>query len=1379
MKSAQQTVRFFETLLRSSVDGILITDGSQNIIVANEIFCSFLGRDMGDVLETNLSVWLNQLNHGASALWTELEKQTHSDGVFMSAEFQITTGEGVKYLKVNASLMAPGWGGISPDESSEKSGEESTSILTIWRDITESKMAKEALAESERRHREVVELSTEAIISSVDGAITLWNRAAEQMFGYTVEEAMGMEVTTIISEEPLDKGLAPWERVGDTKIIGWSGKVLELEGRKKDGTTFPMELSVSSTRKGEAQVRTVIIRDITERKEGEQALKRRARQLGALHKISQIALMDTPLSDSYRDIVDEIGAVTGFPTVSIEYYDWRRGKMIFRGLKGIETPPSDKPFEVDVAESLSGVVAKSGESMVETEALSRPEYRNETLRRLGIQTFICVPMKIGALTVGVISMGHHEKVPISDDFVLWAESLANHIAVLTDFKRVKRRLERIFNLTPDMICIVSPDGYFRSLNPAWEDVLGFSREELLSKRLSDLMHHDDRESALAKIEMEFKEASTISFESRCRCKDGSYKVLAWRAHAVEGGVLYGVARDVTEIRAASDALKAGEERLQSILDNSTAVIYVKDIYGKYLLVNSLYEKLFGVGSREVIGMTDYAIFPRDAADAMRANDLIVADTCKAVELEEVVPHDDGDHTYLSVKFPLYDSSGEIYAVCAIATDITDRKRAEDAIRHKQTQLEALLHVSRKINSSLEVEVVMGELVDAAITLMNATSGTAGLIEGGRMRFTEYRRGDEIFAIDYAFDEGFGVPGHVMQTRAPYITNDAEGDPHVIAEIRQTLNFHQLIDVPILDASGDVIGCFEIHDGRDSRPFDEGDVELLQGLAASAAIALENARLSQERRADERALRLMVEGTSAAVGEAFFKNLVRSLADAISAKIVFCARFVDDSAHALALWLGDDFVENLEWRLAGTPCERVAKGESVLIKEGVQARFPDDRWLTEVEAESYVGIPLVDTQGHIVGHIGVIDDKAIEKSERIERIMRIFVARACAELERQQAEEALSIEKEKLELVISGIGAGLNLVDGETRVVWANEVFQEWFGSLEELSGKSCCDLYRLKDPDNECAAIRARESGRVESTGPITYVNSDGTIRYFQITVTPVRDVVGEITQYVEVVQDVTERAFMEEMRRDLIRRLQERNFELEAKSDELERFTYTVSHDLKSPLITIRGFIALLYKEMESDDRDRMKHDMERIDMAAKHMDALLKDLLELSCVGKIVNPSEELSLGEVVSATVRLLSRQIENGGVTVEIAQNLPTVFADRQRLREVYQNLIENAIKFKSDRPLRIEIGVREEGDQTVLFVRDNGIGIDPKYQERVFGLFERLSRKGDGTGIGLAIVKRIIEFHGGRVWFESEGEGYGATFCFTLPERKAENTPLPR
>ena len=173
--------------------------------------------------------------------------------------------------------------------------------------------------------------------------------------------------------------------------------------------------------------------------------------------------------------------------------------------------------------------------------------------------------------------------------------------------------------------------------------------------------------------------------------------------------------------------------------------------------------------------------------------------------------------------------------------------------------------------------------------------------------------------------------------------------------------------------------------------------------------------------------------------------------------------------------------------------------------------------------------------------------------------------------------------------------------------------------------------------------------------------------------------------------------------------------------------------------------------------------------------MGELLNDLLELSRIGRMVNPSEEVSLGEIAFGTARLLSGQIKERGIAVEIAPDIPPVFADRQRIGEVYQNLMENSVKYMGDqKEPRIEIGMREEGNETVYYVRDNGIGIDPKYKEKVFGLFERLDVKSEGTGVGLAIVKRIIELHGGSIWVESEGEGMGkgATFCLTLPGKEA-------
>ena len=125
-----------------------------------------------------------------------------------------------------------------------------------------------------------------------------------------------------------------------------------------------------------------------------------------------------------------------------------------------------------------------------------------------------------------------------------------------------------------------------------------------------------------------------------------------------------------------------------------------------------------------------------------------------------------------------------------------------------------------------------------------------------------------------------------------------------------------------------------------------------------------------------------------------------------------------------------------------------------------------------------------------------------------------------------------------------------------------------------------------------------------------------------------------------------------------------------------------------------------------------------------------------------------------------------------VQVDIAPDLPVVFGDRVRLLEVFQNLLDNAFKFLGDNPQpHVAVGIRQDGEDSVYYVQDNGIGIDPRYHEKVFGLFERLEPEREGTGIGLALVKRIIEVHGGRVWIESAGPGYGCTVCFTLAEEK--------
>ncbi len=175
-------------------------------------------------------------------------------------------------------------------------------------------------------------------------------------------------------------------------------------------------------------------------------------------------------------------------------------------------------------------------------------------------------------------------------------------------------------------------------------------------------------------------------------------------------------------------------------------------------------------------------------------------------------------------------------------------------------------------------------------------------------------------------------------------------------------------------------------------------------------------------------------------------------------------------------------------------------------------------------------------------------------------------------------------------------------------------------------------------------------------------------------------------------------------------------------------------------------------------------------VNSVARHRGRLYAATSKGVSVGQRPNPFEEVAFGELVREALEELAGPVAARGVAVEVAPELPPVYGDRTRLRQAVGHLLSNAVEHLGEQgEPRIEVGARDDGPEAVLFIRDNGRGIEAKYHEKVFGLFERLDPEAsEGTGIGLALVKRIVEIHGGRIWVESEGRGRGSTFCFTLP-----------
>ncbi len=351
--------------------------------------------------------------------------------------------------------------------------------------------------------------------------------------------------------------------------------------------------------------------------------------------------------------------------------------------------------------------------------------------------------------------------------------------------------------------------------------------------------------------------------------------------------------------------------------------------------------------------------------------------------------------------------------------------------------------------------------------------------------------------------------------------------------------------------------------------------------------------------------------------------------------------------------------------------------------------------------------------------------------------------------RRHMETELKETSKFLEHIIDNIPDTITIKDSKHRIVMVNRAYCEITGhKKEEVIGKR---VYRERDEE-------VFQTKKVLNIPELSYTDRAGNRHYISVKKAPLMNESGEVTHVLTISHDITG--------------WKRRGEELKAKNKELEQFSYTVSHDLRAPLLTIQGFTTLLREDLARNERDKVEKDLKYIEDAARKMENLLDSTLQLSRIGRVTNPPEDVSFGDIVREALDQTRQQIESDGIDVSVNDDFPVVRVDRMRMVEVMVNLIMNSIKYRGDQPHpRIDIGYRrdggEGGEEVVFFVRDNGIGIEKSQQEKVFELFYKVNGKSGGTGAGLAIVKRIIEVHGGRIWIESE-LGEGCTVCFTLP-----------
>jgi len=438
-------------------------------------------------------------------------------------------------------------------------------------------------------------------------------------------------------------------------------------------------------------------------------------------------------------------------------------------------------------------------------------------------------------------------------------------------------------------------------------------------------------------------------------------------------------------------------------------------------------------------------------------------------------------------------------------------------------------------------------------------------------------------------------------------------------------------------------------------------------------------------------------------------------------------------------------------------------EELIGKPALELFDPDSRSLVSerirVDSET---VPLVEVR--IVRLDGTAVDVEATASPFLDQGVKAIQILLRDITERKQADEVLRESEDRFRYVFhhSGVAKCITRPAGEIEV---NDAFLEMVGhSREELGEHGTWQ--QLTHPDDVARSEQVvasvisgeRSSARFEKR----YLRKDGSVVWADVTTALRRHSDGSPDYFMTAIIDITERKHAEQELLALTEDLARSNAEL-------EKFAYVASHDLQEPLRMVASYVQLLQRRYQGRlDSDADEFIGFAVDGATR-MQNLINDLLAYSRVGTQVEPPSLTDLETVFGDVLEMLEQTIADDGATVT-HDPLPVVSCDPTQIGRVFQNLITNAVKFRGDEPPRVHVSARHGDGEWVFSVADNGIGIDPQYFDRIFIIFQRLQSRTDysGTGMGLAICKRIIQRHGGRIWVES-GPGAGSTFYFTLPD----------
>lgn len=359
--------------------------------------------------------------------------------------------------------------------------------------------------------------------------------------------------------------------------------------------------------------------------------------------------------------------------------------------------------------------------------------------------------------------------------------------------------------------------------------------------------------------------------------------------------------------------------------------------------------------------------------------------------------------------------------------------------------------------------------------------------------------------------------------------------------------------------------------------------------------------------------------------------------------------------------------------------------------------------------------------------------------------------------RRKYRKSLEAQKQKYSNIIANMNLGLMEVDNDDRILMVNQSFVEMSGYAEtELLGKTGRELFPLGDDKDLIEKENLKRQKGLSNSYELKVLNKKGALRHWLISGAPNYNLNGEITGSIGIHLDITDIKSLELQKEKLLLKLEKSN-------DELQEYAHIVSHDLKSPLRSINALVSWIKEDNAGKLDEASLQNFTLIETTLEKMEQLISDVLNYSSVGSDDSEKVAVNLDELIKDLVQIMYTPKH---IKIEFLNTLPTVKGYKTKLQQVFQNLIGNAIKFIDKEAGFIKISVKELSTHYKFSIADNGMGIDPKFHDKIFKIFHALNKSKDSTGIGLSIVKKIISLHDGDIWLESEPQK-GTTFIFTL------------